>query len=61
MISNVCGGVIMYKLRIITDAVSKWITRSQKDKAQQHIELNNTPPDEAHNYQELREPLVGQD
>ena len=61
MIGNVCGGVIMYKLRTITDTILKWITRSQKNKTQQHIELNNTPPDKAYNYQELREPLVGQD
>ena len=38
----------------------KWINRSQ-NKSQHHIELNNTPPDKAYNYQELREPLVSQD
>ena len=60
IISNVCGGVIIYRLRIIIDSTVKCITRSQ-NKPQQHIELNNTPPDLTHNYRELREPLVGQD
>ena len=50
----------MYKLRIITNSTAKWVTRSQ-NKPQHHIELNNTPPDKAYNYQELREPLVGLD
>ena len=60
IIINVCDGVIMYKLRIIINSAVKWITRSQ-NKPQQHIELKNTPPNKAYNYQELREPLVGQD
>ena len=60
IISNVCGGVIMYKSRITINSIIKWIIRSQ-NKPQQHIKLNNTPPDKVYNYQELREPLVGQD
>ena len=60
IISNVCGGVIMYKLRIIINSIIKWITRSQ-NKPKDRIQLNNPPPDKAYNYQELREPLVGQD
>ena len=60
IISNVCGGVIMYKLRIIINSTVKWITRSQ-NKLKERIQLNNPPPDKAYNYQELREPLVGQD
>ena len=60
IISNVCGGVIMHKLKILTNSKLKWITRSH-NKPQRHIQLNNTPPDKAYNYQELREPLVGED
>ena len=60
IIGNVCGGVIIKKLSIIIDSMVKWITRSQ-NKPQQHIELKNVPPDRTYNYQELREPLVGQD
>ena len=59
IISNVCGGVIMYKLRIIINSTVKWITRLQII-PQKHIELNSTPPDKTYNYQDLREPLVGQ-
>ena len=59
IISNVCGGVIMHKLKIITDSIINWITRPQNKP--QHIQLNNIPPDKTYNYQELREPLVGQD
>ena len=59
IISNVCGGVIIHKLKIITDSIINWITRSQNKP--QHIQLNNIPPDKTYNYQELREPLVGQD
>ena len=57
---NVCGGVITYKLRMFINSTVKWITRSQ-NKPKERIHLNNTPPDKAYNYQELREPLVGQD
>ena len=55
IISNACGGVIMYKLKNIIDMT---VTRSQNKHT---IELNNTPPDKTYNYQQLREPLVGQD
>ena len=60
IINNACSGVIMYNLKNITNLTVKWITRSH-NKLQQNVELNNTPPDKAYNYQELREPLVGQD
>ena len=60
IISNICNGVIMDKLIIITKSAEKWITRLQ-NKPQQRIELNNTPPDRSYNYRELREPLVGED
>ena len=60
IISNVCSGVIMYQLRIISNPLIKWITRSQ-NKPKEPIQLNNAPRDKAYNYQELREPLVGQD
>ena len=60
IINNVCGGVIMYKVRIIIKSTVEWITRSQK-KPKECIQLNNSPPDKVYNYQELREPLVGQD
>ena len=56
IISNVCGGVIMHKLKIIISLSVKWITNKP-----QHIQLNNTLPERSYNYQELREPLVGQD
>ena len=56
IISNVYGGVIMHKLKIIISLSVKWITNKP-----QHIQLNNTPPERSYNYQELREPLVGQD
>ena len=59
IISNVCDGVIMYKLRIIINLTVKWITRLQSI-PQKHIEFNSTPPDKTYNYQDLREPLVGQ-
>ena len=61
MISNICGGVILYKLKNFIEMTVKWINRSQ-NKPQHHydIELNNAPPDKAYNYQELREPLVSQ-
>ena len=60
IINNVCSGVIMYQLRIISNPLIKWITRSQ-NKPKEPIQLNNAPRDKAYNYQELREPLVGQD
>ena len=60
VISNVCGGVIMYKLRIITNSIVKWIIRPQ-NKPKGCNQLHNTPPDKAYNYQKLRESLVGQD
>ena len=60
IINNACSGVIMYNLKNITNLTVKWFTRSH-NKLQQNVELNNTPPDKAYNYQELREPLVGQD
>ena len=60
IISNACGGVIMYKFRMFINSTVKWITRSQ-NKPKERIHLNNAPPDKAYNYQELREPLVGQD
>ena len=60
MISNICGGVTLYKLKIFIETTMKWINRSQ-NKPQYRIELNNTPPDKAYNYQKLREPLVSQD
>ena len=59
IISNVCGGVIMLKLKIITDSIINWITRPQNKP--QHIQLKNIQPDKTYNYLELREPLVGQD
>ena len=59
IINNACSGVIMYNLKNITNLTVKWITRSH-NKLQQNVELNNTPPDKAYNYQELRESLVGQ-
>ena len=59
-ISNICGGVILYKLKNITEMTVKWITRSQNTTLH-HVELRNTPPEKAHNYQELIEPLVGLD
>ena len=49
IISNICGGVVMYKLKNTT---VKWINRSGD---------RNTPPEKAYNYQELIEPLVGLD
>ena len=60
MISNICGGVILHKLKNFTEMTVKWITRSQ-NKPQHHIKLINTPPDKAYNYQKLQEPLVSQD
>ena len=60
IISNICGGVTLYKLKNFIETTMKWINRSQ-NKSQHHIELNNTPPDKAYNYQNLREPLVSQD
>ena len=59
IISNVCGGVIMHKLKIMIDSIINWITRPQNKP--QHIQLNNIPPEKTYNYQELRESLVGQD
>ena len=59
-ISNICGGVILYKLKNITEMTVKRIARSQNTTLH-HVELRNTPPDKAHNYQELIEPLVGLD
>ena len=61
IINNICSGMIVYKLKnVIRTATVKWFTRSH-NKPQQNVELNNTPPDKAYNYQELREPLVGLD
>ena len=61
IITNVCSGAtMMYKLKNMMNLTVKWITRSHS-KPQQNAALNNTPPDKAYNYQELREPLVGQD
>ena len=59
--SNVCSGIIMHKLKNIIDIIVKWIIGSKNKPQMQHIKLNNIPPDKTHNYQELREPLVGQD
>ena len=60
IIDNTCSAMIMYKLKNVIHTTIKWITRSH-NKPQQNVELNNTPPDKAYNYQELREPLVGLD
>ena len=60
IINNTCSGMIMYKLKNVIRTTVKWITRSH-NKPQQNVELNNTPPDKAYNYQELQEPLVGLD
>ena len=60
MISNIFDGMTLYKLKNFIEMTMKWIKRSQ-NKSQHHIELNNTPPDKAYNYQKLREPLVSQD
>ena len=57
VISNVCYEVITCALKKnIANLKVKWM-----DKPQQNFTLNNTPPDKMYNYQELREPLVGQD
>ena len=56
IISNVCGGVIIHKLKIVTSLSVKWTINKP-----QHIQLSNIPPERSYNYQELREPLVGQD
>ena len=59
VISNICGEVIMYKLKsVIISVTVKWITRPQN--RLQNTELKNRPPDKTYNYQELREPLVEQ-
>ena len=57
--TNVCGELVMNKLKNVIEMTIKCITRSKHIKPQ-HIELKNTPPDKAYNYQELREPLVDQ-
>ena len=60
VISNICAGVIMYKLKnVIISVAVKWIAKPQNET--QNIQLNNTPPDKTYNCQELREPLVEQD
>ena len=57
VISNVCYEVITCALKKnIANLKVKWM-----DKPQQNFTLNNAPPDKMYNYQELREPLVGQD
>ena len=56
IVSNVCSEVAIHALKNIASLKVNWM-----DKAQQNITLNNTPPDKMYNYQELREPLVGQD
>ena len=61
IVNNVCGGVIMYKLRIIINSAAVKCTTRTQNKPKEHIHLNNAPPEKAYNYQELREPLVGQD
>ena len=60
IINNTCSGIIIYKLKNVISKTVKWINRSHS-KPQHCIELNNTPPEKAYNYQELREPLVGLD
>ena len=59
IITNICGELVMNKLKNVIEMTIKCITRSKHIKPQ-HIELKNTPPDKAYNYQELREPLVDQ-
>ena len=59
-INNICGGVIMYKLKNFIEMTKKWVTRSQNI-PEHHIELKNIPPDKIYNYQELRDSLIGQD
>ena len=58
IINNTCSEMIMYKLENVISKIVKWVNRSH-NKSQHRIELNNTPPDKAYNYQELQEPLVG--
>ena len=59
IISNVCGGVIMYTN--IINTIIRWITRPHYLPQQSDHELNNTPPDKTYNYLEYQEPLVGED
>ena len=59
VISSICGGVIMYKLKNVIKSVTvKWIARTQNKS--QNVELKNRPPEKTYNYQVLREPLVEQ-
>ena len=61
IISIICGGVIIYKLKDIANKVIKWITKLQIRNKPQQIQLNNIPPDIAVDYSEYQEPLVGYD
>ncbi|XP_065896231.1 uncharacterized protein [Dysidea avara] len=60
VITNVCGGMIMYTLTNIVNNVIRWINRLNHV-PQIHRELNNVPPDKAYNYLEYQEPLIGED
>ena len=59
-INNIRGGVIKHKLKILIEMTKKWVSRSQNNSEHQ-TELKNIPPDQTYNYQEFREPLIGQD
>ena len=59
IISSVCGGVIIYKLKDIANKIIKWINKLQVRNKPQEIQLNNMPPDVAVDYSEYQEPLVG--
>ena len=59
VISSICGGVIMYKLKNVIISVTLKCIAKRQNKSQ-NAELKNRPPEKTYNYQELREPLVEQ-
>ena len=61
IISSICGGVIIYKMRNIADKIVQQITKLQVQNKPQQQELKNVPPDVAFDYSEYQEPLVGHD
>ena len=60
-----CSRVILNKIHLCVNAITHWITSSQKRSHHHHFQLQNkvreSIPEVTYNYHEFREPLMGQD
>ena len=65
MITYMCGGVIVQKIRAGITTITEWITRlhnrSQSQQFQLQDYIRDNIPDVTYEYSKLCEPLIGQD